>query len=123
MQAITLEQAKKLDWEPASGNKYHNIKTEYKGDTYDSKKEADYAVLLDTMKRAKGVDRVLSWERQVPYKIKIDKILICTYYCDFVVKYADGRIEHIDVKGVKTDVYKIKKKLVKALHNIDILER
>ena len=36
--------------------------------------------------------------------------------------YGDGRIEYVDVKGVKTDIYRIKKKLVEALYSIKIKE-
>lgn len=34
------------------------------------------------------------------------------YYADFRVIYADGRVEVEDVKGFKTEVYKIKRKLL-----------
>lgn len=33
------------------------------------------------------------------------------YVADFKVTYADGRVEIIDCKGMKTEAYKIKKKL------------
>ena len=103
-------------------SKYGNKKTEYLGDIYDSKKEADFAKQLDLMKHAKGRDRVLRYYRQIPYKLEVNGQLICTYILDFLVEYFDGRKEFIDVKGVRTDIYKIKKKLLKALYNIDILE-
>ena len=31
---------------------------------------------------------------------------------DFVVTYSDGHVEVIDVKGVRTDVYKLKRKML-----------
>lgn len=34
------------------------------------------------------------------------------YIADFLVKYSDGREEVVDVKGMRTDVYKLKKKLL-----------
>ena len=91
-------------------SKYGNKKTEYNGVMFDSKKEAEYCATLDILKKAsKKEDRVTSYERQVPFQITLNKKKICKYFADFKVLYADGREEIIDVKGVKTDVYKIKK--------------
>lgn len=107
-------------------NKYGAKKTEYNGRLYDSKKEAQYASILDLSKRAIAPTcRVVSWEPQVRFDIVINDKKICSYYLDFLVKYADGHIEHIDVKGgraTKTAVYRLKKKLVEAVHNIKIKE-
>lgn len=121
METVSLEEAMKRGF--AGASKYGNVRTEYNGRMYHSGKEADYARYLDAMRRAKtGKDRVARVEPQVPFKIRVGGQLICTYYLDFRVTYADGRIEHIDVKGVRTDVYKLKKKLMKAVHGIEIIE-
>lgn len=104
-------------------SKYGNIKTDYKGQRFDSKKEAGYAQLLDTLKRAKNRrDRVYSYETQIPFQIILNGKPICKYIADFRVNYEDGREEIVDVKGKKTDVYKIKKKLVEAQYGIEIVE-
>ena len=104
-------------------SKYHNKKTEYDGVTFMSRKEANYASLLDTLKFAKGTsDKVLSYEKQVPYPIELNGKKICKYLADFKVTYCDGRIEIIDVKGFKTDIYRLKKKLVEAQYGIEIKE-
>lgn len=106
-----------------TASKYGNIKTKYKGIKFDSKKEAEYAMLLDSMKKAKDPsDRVVKIEYQPVFPIEVNCEKICKYYADFRVEYADGRIEVIDVKGVRTGVYKIKKKLVEALYDIEIIE-
>lgn len=106
--------------------KYGNIPTIYNGRKYDSRKEAGYAKLLDTLKHAKDPkDRVHYWEPQLKLRIEVEGEHICDYIADFFVEYANGRREYIDVKGgeaTKTAVYKIKKKLVKALYDIDIVE-
>lgn len=44
------------------------------------------------------------------------------YRADFLIVMSDGSIVVEDVKGVKTDVYKIKKRLVEALYPIEIVE-
>ena len=63
-------------------------------------------------------------ELQPKFIISINGQKICTYIADF--KYdkedKDGVWEHVieDAKGVETPEFKLKKKLMKAVHNIDI---
>lgn len=105
------------------GSKYGNIKTEYNGISFMSKREASYAQDLDLSKRAKNPkDKVVSYEVQVPYLIEINGKKICKYLADFKVLYADGHTEVVDVKGFRTDIYKLKKKLVEATYGIEIKE-
>lgn len=104
-------------------SKYRNVQTEYNGFKFMSKKEAEYAMQLDFMKKAKAPrDRVLSWVPQVPFQVILNGKKICKYIADFKVEYADGRTEIVDVKGVRTDVYRLKKKLVEAQYGIEIIE-
>lgn len=104
-------------------NKFGNKKTFYNGRTYHSKKEAEYAMQLDMLLNARvDAERVVSWVPQVTYHLVVNGVKIADYRLDFKVEYADGRIEYVDVKGYLTDEYKIKKKLMKALFNIDIIE-
>lgn len=101
-------------------NKHGNVKTDIGGVTYDSKAEARYSATLELAKKAKNPSqRVVSWEPQVHFvlqeafrdsKGKAHRKM--EYLADFVVKYADGREEVVDVKGFRTEVYKIKKKLL-----------
>jgi len=115
-------------------NKFNAKKIIYNKVIYDSKKEAHYRMQLDLQRRAKNKkDRVISVEEQVRYDIilpcKLNKkdMLMCFYLLDFKVEYADGRIEHIDVKGTtKGCVYqhfRLKKKLVQAQYGITIIEK
>lgn len=46
----------------------------------------------------------------------------CTYLADFVYKDSLGRIIVEDAKGMKTEVYKIKKKLMLYVHGIRVRE-
>lgn len=100
-------------------SKYKNVRTEYNGVLYDSKKEANYAYRLDLLQ---SCGEVTKWFRQVRLPLDVNGQKVCTYVVDFVVHCSDGTIEHVDVKGYKTDVYKLKKKLVKAVLDIDIKE-
>ena len=106
--------------------KYNNVKTKFEGDTYDSKKEANHAAKLILLKNVQlGIHRVLHFERQRTYDIVINDISICRYIADFVVTFGDGHVEVQDVKSEftkKLPVYRLKKKLMKAVHGIDIIE-
>jgi hypothetical protein len=121
MERMSVEQFNKIS---KKGNKYHNEKTMFAGERYDSKKEADYAQHLETLRHAKETkERVTGIKRQVEYPIDIDGKHICSYYADFVVSYKDGHHEVVDVKGYRTEVYKLKKKLVEAIYKIKIIEK
>ena len=102
--------------------KYRNIPTIYNGRRYDSKKEAGYAAQLDTMRIAIcPEDRVVAWFPQVPFKFKCGTKMIV----DFLICYANGRWELHDTKGgqaTKTQVYRIKKKMLKHEYGLDIKE-
>jgi protein associated with RNAse G/E len=103
-------------------SKYRNKKTAHDGILFDSQKEAAYYKRLQLLKHAKDEnERVLKFERQVPFVFSVAGVLICTYKLDFKVYYKD-KVEYVDVKGFKTDVYIIKKKMMKAFYNIDIKE-
>ena len=102
------------------GNKYgvsSKADRTYKGVVYDSKLEMNYRRHLDLMTKAtKPSEKVVSILEQVQYDITVSGKKICKYILDFEVEYADGRIEYVDVKGIKTAIYSLKKKLVEALY-------
>lgn len=100
-------------------SKFGNIKTLYNGFMYDSKHEARYARELDLRVKAKDI---VSYEKQVRFPIVINEIKICDYVCDFIVLKNDKSQEVIDCKGMLTDVYKLKKKLVEAIYKVKIIE-
>lgn len=87
----------------------------FNGKLYDSKLEMSYRKHLELLKKAANPkDRVVNIEEQLPFQIEIKGVKICKYLVDFAVEYGDGRVEFVDVKGVQTDIYKLKKKLVEA---------
>lgn len=59
---------------------------------------------------------------QVPFALEINGNLICKYVCDFRYVDIDGRTVTEDAKGMRTREYTLKKKLMKAIHGIDIHE-
>lgn len=103
--------------------KYGNSITEYNGRRYHSAKEAKYAEELDWKLKGKVIK---SWKPQVRIRIDVNGQHICDYILDFLVENNDGSLEYIDIKGYKKGVayqfFKIKKNLIKAIHNIEIKE-
>lgn len=94
-------------------NKFNAKKTEYKGDKYDSKREAKHAAELDLRIKAGEVQK---WERQFKIEINVEGSHICNYFIDFKVWLSNGSIEYHEVKGMETALWKVKWKLVKSLY-------
>jgi len=94
-------------------SKYKNVRQTYDGYSYHSKKEAEYAAKLDWMKKA---GEVTKWERQVKISLDVNGVHIANYFIDFKVYYKNGKIEFWEVKGMETDIWRMKFKLTKALY-------
>lgn len=105
-------------------NKMGNKRTLYNGIWYQSGMEAKYREQLDQLEMLPEEDlrRPETIINQFPYPVTINGKVVFTYYADFLLLYRDGRAEVVDVKGFKTDVYKIKKKCVEAFYGIKIKE-
>ena len=96
--------------------KYHNKITYIDNIKFDSRKEAMHYVYLRELER-KGTIKNLRLQTKLDFKIDGKKIF--TYKPDF--EYDDDFGHHyIDVKGVKTTVFKLKKKLIEAQYKIEI---
>lgn len=107
-------------------NKYSNTKCKCaNGHIHDSKKEAKRCNELAILERA-GI--IQNLQQQVKFVLIPSQKLggkvaerECSYYADFVYT-ENGRQVVEDTKGVKTDAYKIKKKLMLYVHGIVIKE-
>ena len=100
-------------WEPSM--KYKNKITEVDGIRFDSEKEADYYWQLHWMMRegtVKEVELQPKFVLQPGYKRDGKKIRPIIYRADFKVTEADGHIYYVDTKGMRTQVYMIKKKML-----------
>jgi hypothetical protein len=99
-------------------NKYGNTFTWVDGIRFHSKKEA---ARYEVLRAEEAANLILHLKLQPSFPIRIGGYLICRYIADF--QYVrDGVTIVEDVKGRLTDVYKLKRKLMKACYNIDILE-
>ena len=109
-------------------NKYGAQKTTVCGRTFDSRREAE--IYLDLLSR-KQAGEIVRIGLQPSYTLLAGfrdnqgkKQRPITYTADFFVAYADGRNEVIEVKGVRTRDYLLRKKLfLYAMRETDILFR
>ena len=98
--------------------KYKAKKTKVDGITFDSKREAGRYLDLKTLEMHK---RIRDLKLQPCFPFKYDDKVMFKYYADFEYYENDEYIVE-DVKGVKTPVYKLKKKLIEAQYKIRIIE-
>lgn len=122
-------------------SKYGNRKTVVDGITFDSKKEANRFRELQLLERA---GKITALQRQVKYVLiptqrefsneiykkgahqghfKPGKVLEkeCSYIADFAY-FQDDKYVVEDTKGVRTEAYKIKRKLMLERYGIQIRE-
>ena len=91
---------------------------------FDSKKEYIRYLILEDMQNKKEITDL---QRQVPFKLipsfelNNKKYRGMRYIADFVYK-KNGKLIVEDVKGMKTDIYKMKKKLMAYINKIEIKE-
>lgn len=70
------------------------------------------------LKKIQELGEVLFFLRQVPLHIPGG----VKYICDFVVFWTNGEVTFEDVKGFKTQIYKLKKKLIESYYPLEIIE-
>jgi hypothetical protein len=99
-------------------SKYRNRKTEVDGIVFDSKKEAVRYRELKILQKQGVIQNLVI---QPKYPITVRYTSICEYIADFEY-YENTKITVEDVKGMKTPVYKLKKKLFEAIYGIKITE-
>lgn len=105
--------------EPARA-KYGNKKVTVDGHTFDSKKEAGRYLELRLLEKS-GLISDLKCQEE--YRIDINGVHVCSYFADFT--YIDKeRQEKVveDAKGVRTPSYRLKAKLMRAVHGVRIRE-
>lgn len=94
-------------------SKYRNEKVTIDGITFDSKAEAAYYNYLLILRENKEVSHFLM---QVPFVLDAG----VKYRLDFLVFYAGGRVDYVDIKGAVTKEFKIKKKQVEYRYPVKI---
>lgn len=103
-------------WVPGAAprrSKYAAQPTEVDGIRFDSKAEARFYLQLKAQVEAGEVAYFL---RQVPIHLPGRT----RYVVDFLVFEASGRVRYIDVKGMETQTFRLKKRQVEDLYPIQI---
>lgn len=96
-------------------HKFNAKQTVCDGIKFGSRKEAKRYMDL---KQLQSSGEVLFFLDQVPFRIPGG----VKYRCDFLVFWADGYVTIEDVKGMKTDLYITKKKIIEATYPVKITE-
>lgn len=99
-------------------NKFGNVRTVVDGRTFDSKAEARR---YQELKRLQIAGAISGLRLQVRFPLRVNGVTVANYLADFVY-VRDGRRVVEDVKGMRTAVYKLKCRLMQAVHGIEILE-
>lgn len=102
-------------------SKYGAIKTVVNGKKFDSKAESFRYLTLEQMQNDGKISEL---ECQKVYKLVVNGEQICKYIADFeYLDHATGQYVTEDAKGGRatvTAVFKLKSKLMKAIHGIEI---
>lgn len=95
--------------------KYGNIRTEYRGGSYMSKKEARKAQELDLLKNNGDIK---NWTKQYKLSLSVNGVHIANYYLDFMIEENDGTFTYLEIKSpiTCTDVWKLKWALAQAIY-------
>lgn len=95
-------------------SKYNNKKVIVDGIKFDSQKEAEYYCRLKLLKQAgeiKDFGLQPRYVLQPGFEKNGEKFKPITYIADFVIVNNDGTTDVVDIKGVETQIFKIKRKL------------
>ena len=96
-------------------HKFNAIRSEYDGIKFPSKKECQR---YKQLKQLQELGEIAFFLRQVPFHLSGG----VKYVCDFLIFWSNGEVTIEDVKGMKTDLYRAKKKMVEATYPINITE-
>lgn len=102
-----------MTWAGRKTHKYRAKSVELDGIRFDSKAEARYYLALKTRVAAGDV---VTFLRQVPIHLPGSTKLVI----DFVEFHADGTTHFVDVKGMETEQFRLKKRQVEELYPFEI---
>lgn len=107
------------------GNKYNAKKTSVDGLVFDSRREAKRYIELREMESSgeiSNLQRQVRIELVPPFDRNGRHFRGIYYVVDFVYTGSDGNVVWEDVKGMKTSVYLIKRKLIAYRYGVSIRE-
>lgn len=99
-------------------SKYGNVKAEADGQVFASKRERGRWMDLRLEEQAGEIKNL---QRQVVYPIEINGFKVCEYIADFVYERGEELVVE-DSKGYRTEMFRLKSKLMRAVHGIEVVE-
>ena len=96
-------------------SKYKNKKVEYHGIKFDSQKERNYYIKLKVLEeygKIKDLKLQVKFELQPKFQFENKTIRSINYVADFTYYDEKNKLHIVDTKGVRTEVYKLKKKMM-----------
>ena len=97
--------------------KYGNKRINTKDGWFDSKGEMRR---WEFLKRAEEAGEITELERQIEFSFDMGDRHICSYIADYTYINKDKLFVVEDFKGVITDVFKLKAKMVKIWYGLDV---
>lgn len=94
-------------------HKFHAVPCKADEFNFSSKAERAYYQKLKLLQKA---GEIIFFLMQVPFHLPGKT----KYIVDFQVFYSDGTVDFVDVKGVETEVFKLKKRQVEEIYPIKI---
>jgi len=119
-----IEKLTGVKLEKPNVSKYRSTKVKSSRGNFDSKKEFIRYLELESLQKFGTISQLKRQVRfeLVPEQVINGKTVRGVYYdSDFTYK-RDGKFIVEDVKGMRTRVYAMKRKMMKQVHNIEILE-
>lgn len=105
-------------------HKYSAEKTTVDGIPFGSKREAKRYQDLKLLQKSEHIGGLCADKSKLRWDLAVNGQLICRYEADFAYVLAGPYPQKVveDSKGFRTPVYRLKKKLMKAIHGIEISE-
>jgi uncharacterized protein DUF1064 len=129
---VTLDQAQRMGRQPVQPkpSKYRNVRVVVDGEKFDSKREANEWLRLKALEDTGDVrklQRQVRFALMAPTKGRDSFAIVAEYVADFVYEDYDlmarAYKQHVvDVKGVRTQMYRLKRKWLELQENIVIEE-
>lgn len=116
---MTAEEYQEAVKQQPKRGKFGNKRTTVDGITFHSQAEARH---YEQLRDAQQGGAISELRLQPRYRIEVNGMKICTYVGDFEFRDASGALVVQDVKGAVTQVYRIKRALMRACLGIEVEE-
>lgn len=120
MTSIAVKEYRELIGSNKKPSKHRNVRTTVNGQKFDSKWEGQRYIHLLWLQENGDIKDL---NTQVKFALKVDGELICNYFADFTYNCSTRGFVVEDAKGGKTTaLFRLKKKLMKVIHGLDVVE-